>query len=207
MDRKEFMARLADRLSHVPADEREDAVAYYEEYFDDAGPENEERVIGELGSPEKIAAQVKADAAVKGLRSEARTPVKKGASAIWLVVLGVLALPVAMPLAVAALAVIFALLVSGFAVVIAVAASGIGIAVGGVVAFVAGVCVLFASAPTGFFYMGAGLAAAGIALLLGLLAFLAAKWLVIGVARLLNRLRQKARNQYENKRKGGGGNA
>jgi uncharacterized membrane protein len=39
---------------------------YYNEYFDDAGPENEQKVIEELGSPAQIAARIKADSAVSG---------------------------------------------------------------------------------------------------------------------------------------------
>ena len=33
---------------------------YYEDYFDEAGPENEQQVINDLGSPERVAAIIKA---------------------------------------------------------------------------------------------------------------------------------------------------
>ena len=61
MNRAEFMRRLEELLQDIPADEREEAVQYYQDYFDDAGPECESEIIRELESPEKVAAMIKAD--------------------------------------------------------------------------------------------------------------------------------------------------
>lgn len=55
MTRFEFMAALEQLLSPLPDAERCDALRYYEEYFDAAGPEKEAEVIAELGSPEQLA--------------------------------------------------------------------------------------------------------------------------------------------------------
>lgn len=59
MKRGEFMMRLAVLLSDIPDEEKTDALKFYNNYFDDAGPENEENVIAELGSPEKVARSIK----------------------------------------------------------------------------------------------------------------------------------------------------
>jgi uncharacterized membrane protein len=61
MNRSEFMAGLRKLLVSIPEDEREEALQYYEGYFEDAGPENEGNVIKELGSPEKVASIIWAD--------------------------------------------------------------------------------------------------------------------------------------------------
>lgn len=61
MNRTEYMAALRRALSALPEEERANALRYYEEYFDDAGPENEQKVIADLGSPEKVAGQILAD--------------------------------------------------------------------------------------------------------------------------------------------------
>ena len=45
MSRAEFMSRLTALLQDVPPAEREEAIAYYNEYFDDAGEGNEAGVI------------------------------------------------------------------------------------------------------------------------------------------------------------------
>lgn len=59
MNKKEFLSRLNHLLSDLAAGEREEALAYYEEYFADAGAENEAEVIAALGSPEQVAKQIK----------------------------------------------------------------------------------------------------------------------------------------------------
>lgn len=61
MNRVEFMTALEKLLVSISEDERQEALQYYENYFEDAGPENEEQVIKELGSPEKVAAIIWAD--------------------------------------------------------------------------------------------------------------------------------------------------
>lgn len=59
MDRAEFMHRLTDLLSDVTPMEREEAIQYYNDYFDDAGAENEAGVIASLGTPEELAGIIK----------------------------------------------------------------------------------------------------------------------------------------------------
>lgn len=66
MDRAQFMEQLKRLLSDIPEYERDEALDYYESYFDDAGPENEAAVIRELGSPGKVAAIIKADLEYNG---------------------------------------------------------------------------------------------------------------------------------------------
>lgn len=61
MNRDEFMQQLARLLSDMSESERMEAIRYYNDYFDEAGPENESKVIQELGSPGKVAAIIKAD--------------------------------------------------------------------------------------------------------------------------------------------------
>ena len=55
MTRLVFMERLRSLLGTLPFSEQQEALRYYEEYFNDAGPENEQHVIEELGSPEQVA--------------------------------------------------------------------------------------------------------------------------------------------------------
>lgn len=59
MNRFEYMRRLEALLSDISPSEKEEALTYYNDYFNDAGQENEQQVIKELGSPEQVAAGVK----------------------------------------------------------------------------------------------------------------------------------------------------
>ena len=61
MNREQFIAQLARLLQDLPPAERQEAIRYYQEYFDDAGEENEDAVIRELGSPGKVVASIKAN--------------------------------------------------------------------------------------------------------------------------------------------------
>lgn len=61
MNREQFIAQLARLLQDLPPAERQEAIRYYQEYFDDAGEENEDVVIQELGSPGKVVASIKAN--------------------------------------------------------------------------------------------------------------------------------------------------
>ena len=61
MSRKEFMEKLQVLLGELPVEEREEAIRYYESYFEEAGTEQEQVVLEELGSAERIAAQILRD--------------------------------------------------------------------------------------------------------------------------------------------------
>ena len=61
MNRAGFMNQLQRLLADLPATEREEAIQYYNDYFDDAGAENEQSVIDSLGSPKAIADNIKAE--------------------------------------------------------------------------------------------------------------------------------------------------
>ena len=60
MDKREFLKRLQECLTDLTSEERAEALGYYEEYFADAGKENEADVLLTLGSPEQVAEQIKA---------------------------------------------------------------------------------------------------------------------------------------------------
>lgn len=60
MSRTEYMRELDALLQGISKEEREEALQYYNDYFDDAGSENEEKVIEELGSPAKLADTIRA---------------------------------------------------------------------------------------------------------------------------------------------------
>ena len=59
MNREEYMRRLEEALTDITPFEKEEAIQYYNDYFDDAGVENEEEVMNSLGTPEKLAETIK----------------------------------------------------------------------------------------------------------------------------------------------------
>ena len=59
MNRTEFMSQLEMLLRNVSDGEREEALQYYNDYFDDAGAENEQSVIEALGNPARVAENIR----------------------------------------------------------------------------------------------------------------------------------------------------
>ncbi len=83
MKRTDFMNQLESLLQSIPSTEREEAMQYYNDYFDDAGAENEQQVIEALGNPARVAENIKRDllgsaegeAAARKVRAEVSFPI------------------------------------------------------------------------------------------------------------------------------------
>ena len=87
MTRTAFLAALEQLLAPLPEAERKDALSYYEDYLDAAGPENEARAIAELGSPEEVAHKILEEQAPAGSSAAPASPARKPRSR-WRMVLG-----------------------------------------------------------------------------------------------------------------------
>lgn len=63
MTKKEYMKKLAYQLRRLPKEDFDKAMDYFEEYFEDAGIENEQKAIEDLGAPEEAASALILDLA------------------------------------------------------------------------------------------------------------------------------------------------
>ena len=204
MNREEYIQLLKKNLSHVSDAEKEDAVRYYEEYFEDAGAENEAKVIEELGSPVMLARKIAAESAIKEmdeLREERDNSKnlgeiterdkhtdkegKKAHDGIWknlfVILLLLCSFPVWLPLSIVAVVLcLVVVLVAAIFIFVVVLTGGIGI-VAGVAGILAGIIGLFGHLVHGITVMGAGLFALGA----GILIFIAGKYLVRGLISLI----------------------
>ena len=165
MNRYEFMQELKIRLQRLPYDEISNAINYYEEYFDDAGVENEQSVIAELGSPANVASQIIADFVVKDIKTSEPPSARKGLSTVWLIILAIFASPIALPFAFAIVMVIFALVIVLFSFAIV----GVALGVSGIVCFIVSITLIIRHFPTAIFYMGTGLVSFGVGIVVTIL--------------------------------------
>ncbi|MGE8001363.1 DUF1700 domain-containing protein [Lysinibacillus sp. NPDC093190] len=165
MNRASYLKKLRGKLQRLPAHEVDAALAYYEEYFDEAGEENEQRVIQQLGSPSHVASQIMADYALKDLEATS-TSTKKNVSAIWLIILAIISAPLSLPLLVVAIALIFSFGAVIFSVIIAIIATVLSIFFGGIVALISGFFILTQHWPTALLFMGVGFIVTGLGTLL-----------------------------------------
>lgn len=85
MTRTAFLAALEQLLAPLPEAERKDALSYYEDYLDAAGPENEARAIAELGSPEEVARKILDEQSPQGASA---APASSAPRSRWRMVLG-----------------------------------------------------------------------------------------------------------------------
>ncbi len=87
MTRTAFLAALEQLLAPLPETERKDALSYYEDYLDAAGPEKEAQAIAELGTPEEVAHKILEEQAPAGSSAAPASPAHKPRST-WRMVLG-----------------------------------------------------------------------------------------------------------------------
>lgn len=61
MNKETYLQELRKGLKILPQYDREEAIEFYEEYFDEAGVENEAKVIEDLGEPKILAKKILVD--------------------------------------------------------------------------------------------------------------------------------------------------
>lgn len=111
MTRTDYLAELEKELRQLPKKDFQEAMDYFTEYFDEAGPENEADLMAELGTPQEAAADIITNVLEK--QGEPTTLLKRPRSTkeivIW-VLLILMASPILFLIAFAILAVALALL-------------------------------------------------------------------------------------------------
>lgn len=197
MNKEQYMKELDSLLRNIPESERREALSYYEEYFDDAGTENEQQVIEELGQPSKVAANIK-----EGLRGTigyqnmgtnyqnsgfqhietqnvyTGVPEQKNnelpAWAIVLIVIGCIILsPVIIGAAGTVVGTLFSVIVGIIGLIIGLGAAGVGLVVGAIALVSLGISLIMTSGYAAMLLIGVGLLLAAI----GILMILATVWL------------------------------
>lgn len=189
MNRQYFMNELSRRLSVIPQAERDAALLFYDELFDEAGPDKEWQVIEEHGSPYQVAAKILAEfAADQTLNSNSRQTDYHGSSPysgyrsptkriswLWYLILGIMAAPVAIPVAAAAFAVIMSVVVALFALILSLGVTVLAWFISSVVLFATGVYTIFFNPPIGITMVGVSLLMVALALLI----FIPVSWLLV----------------------------
>lgn len=186
MTSQEYLNQLQKYLKKLPQNDYEDAMEYFTEYFADAGPENEQAVMEELGTPKQAAAELMMNLLDKKMdereameQEEKRKEKKKttGANVVWIAILALFAAPIGAPILISVLIVLFcaalcvALLdLSVFLIAVVGAAAGVKLLLRGILA----VTVSFG----GFtFITGMGVLLIGISILCAVFGIYFAKWM------------------------------
>ena len=168
MNKSEFLRILRQCLGQLPAEEREQNIAYYEELFSDMLEEgmSEEEAAAHLGDPEQIAREILAEQPLPRLvKSRVRPSGGWTALSITLIVLGS---PVWLPLLIALAAVLLSVFVVIWALILTVLAAALAVGVSAVALVLAAIFGYLKI--SGFLLTGLALICVGLCLLTGLLA-------------------------------------
>lgn len=192
MTRTEYIAKLTKYLRKLPQQDYEEAIEYFMEYFEEAGPENEARVIAELGTPKEAAHEVISRLLEEKI-VEDKSSLRNKTTILWIAILAVLASPVALPILLFFLAMIVTLLMIIFAVIVTALALTFALLISGIYTFFTSFSLLSVSLASTLFGGGLGLLMFGGALLLLLISFEICKLIVKLITLLIKWLIKKGR--------------
>lgn len=192
MTRTEYIAKLTKYLRKLPQQDYKEAIEYFMEYFEEAGPENEARVIAELGTPKEAAHEVISRLLEEKI-VEDKSSLRNKTTILWIAILAVLASPVALPILLFFLAMIVTLLMIIFAVIVTALALTFALLISGVYTFFTSFSLLSVSLASTLFGGGLGLLMFGGALLLLLISFEICKLIVKLITLLIKWLIKKGR--------------
>ena len=192
MTKTEYIAKLTKYLRKLPQQDYEEAIEYFMEYFEEAGPENEARVIAELGTPKEAAHEVISRLLEEKI-VEDKSSLRNKTTILWIAILAVLASPVALPILLFFLAMIVTLLMIIFAVIVTALALTFALLISGAYTFFTSFSLLSVSLASTLFGGGLGLLMFGGALLLLLISFEICKLIVKLITLLIKWLIKKGR--------------
>lgn len=196
---EQYIAALEHELRYLPKEEREGAINYYKEYFEEAKEASSDGTYDpckEFGEPSQLAAQIIQESAQKivapeNKQTETKKEKKTSFSEVWIIILAILASPIAFPVGIALIAVIISLVIAVVVVSFGFFVAAIATGVAGIVSLVVSFFLLVTQGPTGFVVMGVSLTSLGIAILLGILAYLIEKGIVLAIAKTFGKLVRK----------------
>lgn len=209
MTRQEYMEQLKKYLKRLPKEDYENAIEYFSEYFDEAGPQKEQQVMKELGEPKEAARELLLNLLQESVENDQDIVEEKAAvqpeaasggkkrspgKIILLAILVLCASPVSLALLVGVLAVLLAVVVIATAVIFSLGITSIAATAGGIVTVGFGATLVLKSAAAACMMIGGGFLMAGIGILAGVLTIYICKWCANGIGRLVNRfVRKKVR--------------
>lgn len=196
MNREEYMNCLQNKLRRLPKEDYDKAIAYFEEYFEEAGPERELQAIEDLGTPEMAADSIIREFAVENAQKPEKN-VKRSFSKVWVGILAICAAPVGLPLALAFAAVMLALILVVVTLIFAVFSVALALAASSVPCILVSIWMMFTSPVNGIATMGIGLIGIGIGIWIVMGCIALCKWFLNLMTRLFGKI-VKGGRQHEN---------
>lgn len=176
MTKEAYLKELRANIKKVGQYEAENIMMYYTEYFEEAGPENVDKVIEELGNPKQLAQKACAGYVIRNIEDG-----KKGLgfrqkfNNTWILVTAIVGSPVWLALALLLGILVFVIAILVVALLFTLAVSSCALAASGVAMIVIGVIAMLESFANGLIIVGGGLMSIALAILLVVVATLIEK--------------------------------
>lgn len=185
MTSSEFLQQLAANLQSLQEEERASAMAYYHEYFEEAGEENEAEAVERLGSPQSVAERIIREIGAESVQQNAApkpeaAPVQKDSTGrtILAIVLILLTMPVWIAIPIVWFTIVLLLIV----LPVSLGFSGIAVVVQSAFTF------MFGNIMGGMWDMGGGLFLIGFVMLTWYPCFKLAKLMTVGFGKMCVRI-------------------
>lgn len=175
MTRTEYLAKLHKYLKKLPKQDYDEAMDYFTEYFDEAGPENEAQVIADLGNPKEAAHEILSNLLGKRMGEADRSASKNTQNILWIALLAILALPVALPLLIVILVLLLTLVIVIFVLLLTLATLSLASLVTGFALLWESLTQLTFDLPALAIGLGSSFLSIGLAILLAILTYHLAK--------------------------------
>ena len=190
MNKSTFLSNLSKKLRGLPKQEYNDAMNYYIEYFLDSEIGDDEDVTPLVGDVDEVASRIMDECAEKQIEiTKKQGGVKNSSKAVWFVLLGIFAAPLAFPIVFALALTFFILITVAFAIIFSLLVSSAAIVIGGIIAIPA---IFWAeTSAQAMVFLGFALIGVSIGLLFCALFFKLGQLLVTGIVRLFSKFRNR----------------
>lgn len=190
MSRRNYLSALRHELQALSDLEREEAIKYYADYFEDAELDTEAQIIAEFGTPKELAKIIlnnfpgvpqslnknkeeKTNKETKSVAKKDTGDSSKAAKILLLILLVLITIPVWMPIFTAICGIVLGLIFASIGVGIVFVIASVAVLLVGIFFSIYGICALFVGPLTGMLICGLGLLLEG----LGIIFVLASVWL------------------------------
>lgn len=213
---EDYISELKSYIGSLSKNEQEDIIEFYTEYILDSTPESKSEIVKNLGTPKQLSRKILADYSISfDEESETKTekvtekekkskkPSNSSMRVIWIIILGLFAIPSAIPLAIGLIGVLIGIFAAIFGLFVGFLGTIIGFVIGGIVAVFTGIFTMFSSLPVGLFYLGTGLIVGTLGLMIAPGVYFVMKALIEAVVKFVKYIGRKFFDkQYYNTKEG-----
>ena len=192
MTKMDYLNELEKHLKALPKADYQEAMDYFTEYFDDAGIENEQAVMLELGTPQEAARDIISNILDKKITETKKSPRTK-LQILWITLLAICAAPIGFFLLLIILSILASMIITILCLIVAATLVAFALFLIGITFLWESLTLIsspFAVLAMGF---GAGLTALGASILIAILVWLVIKLVYRLAAYLIRKLIERGK--------------